>query len=220
MPVKKESAVPTTTYMYSSPVNITNFIIVIAATGCVQLEIGDEPAVQTNTVSSALGVCTQARTTVGPILTTGELAVTKAVNGGLYAAWTGNTSVTASTVKLNAQFGVTARTELDDLAGDDVAAYAGLDARRDFPRVHELAAQIAGVTPDSDPTELARIRAEYRARTEARARRAAEERARGEAKVPALWAELERRHLRGERYLADRGLDPATLRRRGDVVRF
>jgi len=66
-------------------------------------------------------------------------------------------------------------------AFDLVAAYTGLDARRDFPRVLELAAQIAGVTPNSDPTELARIRAEYRARTEARARRAAEERARGEA---------------------------------------
>jgi hypothetical protein len=105
-------------------------------------------------------------------------------------------------------------------AFDLVAAYAGLDAGLDFPRVLELAAQIAGVTPDSDPTELARIRAEYRARTEARDRRAADERARGEAKVPALWADLERRHLRGERYLADRGLDPATLRRRGDVVRF
>lgn len=38
--------------------------------------------------------------------------------------------------------------------------------------------------------------------------------------MPQLWQQLERRHLRGERYLADRGLDPATLRARGDVVRY
>src|SRR5215471_19923871 len=38
--------------------------------------------------------------------------------------------------------------------------------------------------------------------------------------VPELWQVLDRRHLRGERYLADRGLSPAALRRCGDVVRF
>jgi hypothetical protein len=101
-----------------------------------------------------------------------------------------------------------------------VAALAGLDVRRDFPRVLELAAEIAGVTPDSDPAELARIRAEHRARTAARERRAADERARGEEMVPGIWATLEGRHLRGERYLIERELDPAALRRCGDVVRF
>jgi hypothetical protein len=103
---------------------------------------------------------------------------------------------------------------------DLVAAFEGLDTRRDFPRVLAVAARITGVGPDIDPAELARIQTQHRAAREARERRAAEERTRGEAKVPALWAELERRHLRGERYLTDRGLDPATLRRRGDVVRF
>jgi len=105
-------------------------------------------------------------------------------------------------------------------AFDLVAAYAGLDARRDFPRVLELAAQIAGVTPDSDPAELERIRAEHRAAREARERRAAVERARGEAMVPALWDALARCHLRGERYLTGRGLGLAELLQLGDVVRF
>jgi hypothetical protein len=114
-------------------VQITNFIIVIAVAGCVQLELGDEPAEQTNTVSSAVGVCAQKRTTVGPILTTGELAVAKAASGGLVAAWTGNTSVTASIVKLNTLFGVTSRYDLGaygpringtlDLGTDALAAY-------------------------------------------------------------------------------------------------
>lgn len=103
---------------------------------------------------------------------------------------------------------------------DLVAAFEGLDARRDFQRVLELAARIASVKPDIDSAELARIQAQHRAAREARDRRAAKERARGEAKVPALWEALDRRHLRGERHLTGRGLDPAELRRRGDVVRF
>ena len=101
-----------------------------------------------------------------------------------------------------------------------VATLAGIDARRDFPRVIDLAAEIAGVSPSADPGELARRRAEYRARTEARERQAAEERAAAEERVPGLWAALARRHAVGERYLADRGLDPAELRERGDVVRY
>jgi hypothetical protein len=103
---------------------------------------------------------------------------------------------------------------------DLVAAFEGLDTRTQFQDVLSRAAQIAGVAPDSDPTELARIRAEHQAAREARERRAAEERARGEATVPALWDALDRRHLRGERYLAERGLTPAALRKCGDVVRF
>jgi len=101
-----------------------------------------------------------------------------------------------------------------------VAAFEGLDTRTQFPEVLARAAQIVGVGPNIDPGELARIRAEHQAACEARDRRAAEERARGEAMVPALWEALERRHLYGERYLASRGLDPAALRRCGDVVRF
>jgi hypothetical protein len=100
------------------------------------------------------------------------------------------------------------------------AALAGLDVRTEFPRVLELAAEIAGIAPDQGPVELARRRAEYRARVEASVRKAATERAAAEERVPELWQERERRHLRGERYLADRGLDPAGLRACGDVVRY
>jgi len=103
---------------------------------------------------------------------------------------------------------------------DLVAAFEGLDARTHFRDVLARAAQIAGVAPDIDSAELERIRAEHRAAREARDRRAAVERARGEAMVPALWGALDRRHLRGERYLAGRGIDPAVLRQLGDVVRF
>jgi hypothetical protein len=101
-----------------------------------------------------------------------------------------------------------------------VAALEGLDARSRFRDVLAIAAQIAGVTPDTDPAELERICAEYRARAAARELRATEERARGEAMVPRLWDRLARRHPRGEAYLASRGLDPEALHDRGGVVRF
>lgn len=103
---------------------------------------------------------------------------------------------------------------------DLVAAFEGLDTQTQFQAVLTRAAQIAGVAPDADRAELERIRATHQAAREARDRRAAAERARGEAMVPQLWEALDRRHLRGERYLADRGLSPAALRRCGDVVRF
>jgi len=107
-------------------------------------------------------------------------------------------------------------------AFDLLAAFMGLDARRaaDFPRVLEAAAEITGIGPDTDHAELARMRDEHRARIAERDRREAAERAEGEALVPALWEALDRRHLRGERYLRDRGLDPAALRACGDVARF
>lgn len=101
-----------------------------------------------------------------------------------------------------------------------VAAYAGLDTRRDFPRVLAMAAAIAGIPADTDPAELQRICAARQAERKARERRAAEERARGEAMIPALWDVLAQRHRRGEAYLAGRGLDPAALRDLGDVVRY
>lgn len=101
-----------------------------------------------------------------------------------------------------------------------VAAFEGLDAKRDFPRVLDRAAQIACVAPDIDSAELARIRAAHQAAREARDRRAADERIRGEVMVPELWDALYQRHRRGEAYLAGRGLDSAALRDRGDVVRF
>jgi hypothetical protein len=102
---------------------------------------------------------------------------------------------------------------------DLLAAFAGLDRSR-FPELLELAAPIAGITADTDPAERARIRAEHAARREARARRATEQRAAAEARVPALWAALAVHHPKGERYLDERGLDPAALRARGDLVRY
>jgi len=101
-----------------------------------------------------------------------------------------------------------------------IAAFAGLDISREFPRVLELGAEIAGISDGTDPGELARMRATHDAAREARDRRAAEERAQGEAMVPALWGSLPTRHPWGERYLAGRGLDPAELRQLGDVVRY
>lgn len=100
-----------------------------------------------------------------------------------------------------------------------VAAFAGLDVRRDFPRVKEIGAQIAGLSPDVTSDELARRREEYRARRDARERQATEEQAAAAARVPDLWAALATRHPRGEEYLASRGLDPAELVARG-AVRF
>jgi hypothetical protein len=102
---------------------------------------------------------------------------------------------------------------------DLLGALAGLDRAR-FPELLELAASIAGITADTDPAELARIRAEHAARREARARRAADQRAAAESRVPGLWSALARRHPRGERYLDERGLDPTALRARGDLVRY
>lgn len=108
--------------------------------------------------------------------------------------------------------------------GDVLALFGllvGIDTRGPrFPELLQLAAAEVGLSPDIDPVELACIRAEHRVRREASERRAAEQRAAAEARVPDLWNQLEQRHLRGERYLADRGLAPAALRQRGDVVRF
>ncbi len=102
---------------------------------------------------------------------------------------------------------------------DLLGALAGLDRSR-FPELLELAASIAGIAADTDPAELARIRAEHAARREARARRAAEQRAAAETLVPGLWAALARHHRRGEGYLDERELDPTALRQRGDLVRY
>jgi hypothetical protein len=101
-----------------------------------------------------------------------------------------------------------------------VAGYAGVDAARDFRRVLELAASIAGLSSAEVDPEMAR-RIEERNRVEA-ARRARDhaERQAAIATMPGRWAQLERRSLIGERYLAGRGLAPAELRQRGDVVRF
>jgi len=102
-----------------------------------------------------------------------------------------------------------------------IAALAGLDVQREFTRVIELGASIAGVAPDRDPAESARRRDEYQARLAANVRQTAQERAAAEERVPLLWSKLATRHPdTGEPYLAGRGIDPAELRARGDVVRY
>jgi hypothetical protein len=84
-------------------------VVVVAVTGCGQLELEDDPEVEISSTSSAVAsVCAQTRTTVGPVLTTGEVAATRTTNG-LYVAWGGSSSQTASIVKVNAQFGVVTR---------------------------------------------------------------------------------------------------------------
>ncbi|MBV8760128.1 MAG: toprim domain-containing protein [Deltaproteobacteria bacterium] len=100
---------------------------------------------------------------------------------------------------------------------DLVGGLAGIDARAEFPKVLELAAEIAGVTPSSDPQRAEHARREHaerqararQAEAEARVREAAE--ARG--KSATVWGALERsrRNERGEGYLRARGLDVATL---------
>lgn len=96
-----------------------------------------------------------------------------------------------------------------------VASYAGLDVRRDFPKVLAIAADIAGVGPVTDRAEIDRARAE-RARREAERKiereadekRAAEDRRRNAALE---WKQGRRWSREGEGYLRSRGLDPSWL---------
>lgn len=98
-----------------------------------------------------------------------------------------------------------------------VAGYAGLDARRDFVKVKELAAQIAGISSAASDPDLVRRLAERRRQEELRRVQEQAERAAAVASMPARWEALDRRSLVGERYLEGRGLDPSELRH---VVRF
>lgn len=101
---------------------------------------------------------------------------------------------------------------------DAVAGWGGL-SMADFPCVLELAAEIAGVTPQTDRAELERAkerRADQLAKLEAatvRDRRIAIYRA------VRIWREAPPRGGLGERYLRARGLDPAPLIAAG-AVRF
>ncbi|MBA3391132.1 MAG: hypothetical protein H0T89_00730 [Deltaproteobacteria bacterium] len=101
-----------------------------------------------------------------------------------------------------------------------VAGYAGLDIKRDYPAVLKLAAQIAGVSDDGPDPDRARRIDEQRRRAEECERQARAERAAVVATMPARWASLDRGNPAGESYLLARGIDPAALRGRGDVVRF
>ena len=101
-----------------------------------------------------------------------------------------------------------------------VGGLAGVDVARNYPRVLELAAEIAGITTSagSDPGVVRRLDERRRLDEQRRARDDAE-RAAAIAGMPTKWEALDRRSLVGERYLLSRGDDPTELRRR-DAVRF
>jgi hypothetical protein len=101
-----------------------------------------------------------------------------------------------------------------------VAGYAGLDAKLDFPKVKALAAEIAGISTTTFDPELVRRLDERRQQEEQRRVQDEAGRAAAAASMPARWEALDRRSIVGERYLKGRGLDPADLRQRGDVVRY
>ena len=101
-----------------------------------------------------------------------------------------------------------------------VALFSGLDVAREFPRVVELAAQIAGIDASAPDPEIERGRAERRKADEERRARARAEANAVRAAMSSRWAALSTTHPSGERYLAGRGLDPRELRRAGDVVRY
>ncbi len=101
-----------------------------------------------------------------------------------------------------------------------LAGYAGLDVAREYPRVLELAAQIAGIANITSP-EIEKLVAERRRTSAERRERNEVARAAARARMPGVWASLATRHAGGEAYLRDdRGINPATLRDHGDVVRY
>jgi phage/plasmid primase-like uncharacterized protein len=101
-----------------------------------------------------------------------------------------------------------------------IAGYEQLDIAADYRRVLERAAQIAGIAGDVTPEREAELAAKRRSAAELR-ERAEAARAKARARMPIVWAALEKRHAGGEAYLRDeRGVDPHALRRLGDVVRY
>ncbi len=100
-----------------------------------------------------------------------------------------------------------------------VAGFAGLDIAKEYPRVIEHAAAIAGITAELDP-EMERRIAERRRIDEERRRKDEAEREAAIAAMPGRWNALDRRSIAGEQYLAGRKLDPAELRGRGDLLRY
>lgn len=104
-----------------------------------------------------------------------------------------------------------------------LAGCLGLDVRRDWVRVLEAGAEIAGVSPTIDPEELERIRRrqiEHEAQVRIRAQ-AARERQDREARTRAAveWRSLARHASspEGERYLRGRGLNPQRLLEAGAI---
>jgi hypothetical protein len=100
-----------------------------------------------------------------------------------------------------------------------VAAFEGIDRQRDFRRVMETAAAIAGIGESVESVELQRIREQRIREQQQYERERATKRAAAEAAVPAQWTDLARRSTAGEQYLGGRGIDARELEAR-DVVRF
>ena len=100
---------------------------------------------------------------------------------------------------------------------DLVAGYAGLDRKADFGRVLQQAAVIAGVPHGMPAEERDRLLAEHHARRAEVSAREEARRARIRERMPMFWNNLERRSVKGEGYLRDRGIDSAPLRARDDV---
>lgn len=101
---------------------------------------------------------------------------------------------------------------------DLIAACEGLDCRRDFRRIVEIASEIAGIVGESDSDREARAaRARVRAQAEEAANKAQHSIWRSTA--GGAWNALRRRDLIGEKYLATRGLDAEQLLAI-DAVRF
>ncbi len=102
-----------------------------------------------------------------------------------------------------------------------IAGFEGLDAKTQFSKVLELAAEIAGVVAVSDPTERARRRTDVARREELRreAEASENEQRRQDAikRATACWGRLACSSSRGESYLLSRGV--ADVRGRG-LVRF
>ena len=106
-----------------------------------------------------------------------------------------------------------------------VAAMEGLDVKRDFPRVLEIAAQIAGVMPSTTPPEererrMAELRAVRAQRERAEQAASETEDARAIATASAYWDALPARHPAGEMYLDRRGITGGHIVRLNGRLRF
>jgi hypothetical protein len=100
-----------------------------------------------------------------------------------------------------------------------VAAFEGLHRHRDFARLVERAALIAGISANTSSSEIDEIRQRNERVTAEHARAHAARRAAAHAAAPSHWDALRRRSPVGEAYLAGRGLDPGELTACG-AVRF
>ena len=102
---------------------------------------------------------------------------------------------------------------------DLVAGYAGIDPKADFQKALGVAATIAGVPHGVPDEEYAALLEAHRARRAEQSAAEAARRERVRARMPSIWSALTRRHVKGESYLRERGIDPSALFDR-DAVRY